>query len=274
VVTDDRTTRRSLGRAERMAVMVLCRLLPVGIRSRQRDEWTADLLALADNGARERCRYLFWAGWTLPALYAAARRGGIVGADGPSTVVGASGAVTMLPRIVLIGLGWPVITWLVAVPGHYWLNGVLGHEVTAEPHGWLRLVLLVPMLILVGVYAAMPGGPFLVGSLGLAAILVGLTRRGENRRLRATAILAGVAAAAFSLSVAFSTTYNWLIASDSETGYSTGAVGAAAVVLGLAARRLSLRTRITLALIGLGGVAVLVVQHTATGAAMRFWFYD
>ena len=46
----------------------------------------------------------------------------------------AAGMVTpgrMLAQVLLIGLGWPVLAWLVAVPGHYVALAVLFTHLTS-----------------------------------------------------------------------------------------------------------------------------------------------
>jgi hypothetical protein len=272
MVSGGRTAFPSLGRAERLAVLVFCWLLPVGIRARQRGEWAADLSVLR---AGERYRYLFWAGWTLPALHAVARRGGLAGGGGPAVVLGASGAVRVLTRTVLVGLGWPVISWLVTVPGLYGLKSAFGAELSAESTGWGYWALFVPLVLLwFGALVAFAGGPYLGGALGLAAVLAGLTLRGASSRLRAAASVAGAVAAGSCLAVLLTPTTNPMIGLDLESSYSTGAMGTVAVALGLTANGLTRRTRVALVLIGLGGLAVLVTQHTSMGTAMRIWFLD
>ncbi len=120
------TPRRLVLRA---AVWVLSQLLPAGFRARQQAEWTGDLIALSASGAGGRWRYLFAAAWTLPSLRAHAQHPGV---DRPQAIVPMPTiSVTALKRVVLVGLGVPVVVWLLSVPLRYYLLDVFAwHHTT------------------------------------------------------------------------------------------------------------------------------------------------
>lgn len=116
---DDKETR-VVTRAQRGAIWLLCRFLPEGFRTRQRDEWTGDLIAI---GATGQWRYLFAAAWTLPALRAHASKPGV---DRPHTMVASSMPAITASRIIVWGLGFPVLAWLIAVALRYYLLDIPG----------------------------------------------------------------------------------------------------------------------------------------------------
>ncbi|MGW0431261.1 hypothetical protein ACWDV4_01735 [Micromonospora sp. NPDC003197] len=147
---------------ERAAVAALTRLLPAGFRDRQQNEWTGDLVALAQHGAAARWQYLFWAAWTLPSLRLAASRsrksttaqtlpvgtnqkqGGLpVGLLRALTGVQFYVVAAYLAAAVIPYLWSPrpyPPTWLWIVPG--WLLGVPGFFVTL-----LGPVLAIPLAL-------------------------------------------------------------------------------------------------------------------------------
>src|SRR5207248_4160156 len=109
---------------ERSVVAALGLALPAHFRARQRAEWTADLLVLAERGRPARWRYLMAAAWTLPALRAVARR---LPADGPEDrLAPVSRSVVLAARVLTIVLGWTVLSWAVMLPGRYLLLDIPG----------------------------------------------------------------------------------------------------------------------------------------------------
>jgi hypothetical protein len=272
------------GAGERVAVTVLGALLPAGFRARQRAEWAADLVALASGGtqphAGQRWRYLFWAAWTLPALRAAARRAGLSGGDRAAGATAKPAGVTVaMARVLLIGLGWPVVSWLVAVPGLYYLFDVPGRIVRRGlvdpkdlwPTGWLFFVLypLIVLLIL-GTYVALIGGPLLVASLCLAFVAVAVTMRRASGRLRASLAIGGTAVLALALCALSSSMFS----ADPGNGYFIGVLGAVSIALAPAGSGLKSRTRIALVLVGLGAAAVCGAQLIGIANPMTTWFLD
>ncbi|MFI5494187.1 hypothetical protein [Actinoplanes sp. NPDC051859] len=152
---------------ERSAVAVLARLLPAGFRDRQRQEWTADLMTLSSTRAAVRWRYLLAAAWTLPALRSIVRTGF---GGGPFTATAAP-TLVLVARVLTIGLGWPVISWLVAVALRYQLYDVPSRRAagisTATTDLWPSngpLVVLGPLwgILEMGAWIAYMGGPFLI----------------------------------------------------------------------------------------------------------------
>jgi len=229
-------------RGERIALTVLAGLLPAGFRERQRAEWTGDLLELADSTAAARRRYLFAAAWTLPALRGAARRGGLTA---PETVVGAPATLLVLSRVLLVGLGWPVLSYLIAVPARYFLFDVPGRLARTGgmvdpkdlwPDGWAFVALYPVILVLTfGAYVAILGGPLLAGTLGLSSLVVGVRRRG---RTRLALVLGGAAVLAVVL-VSMAGGLPLTVVTDVDDGYGLGLLGVAAVLLALLTRGLT-----------------------------------
>lgn len=264
-------------RLERAAVRGLARMLPTGFRDRQRAEWTGDLLALADRGTGQRWRYLLAAALTLPALRTAAQRGGLSQLDGPAVVASAPAVMTALARVLGFGLGVPIVGWIVTVPVRYFLFKPPGYGDPKDvwPHGWLFVALLPLIVVLtVGAYIVVFGGPALIGALGLAAVVVGLTQRHENALHRALVSLSGVGLltvmmAAFATGVGLST---------DDTGRAQDgvlfALGILTVIVGLHASGLACRTRIAVTAVGFAAIAVTVASGTATGIVMLGWFLD
>ncbi|TDB74794.1 hypothetical protein [Micromonospora sp. KC723] len=275
-----------LTRAERVAVAVLCRLLPVDFRSRQRDEWTADLLTFA-GGAGTRWRYLASAAWTLPALRHAARRGGFADL---STVAPVPGALTSTAHLFLLGLGWPVLSWLIMVPltyiaadvpGRIDRTGALVDPKTLWPTDGLFVVLLpLEVLLRLGAWAAILGGPLLLGAFGASGLVLAVARRRRSGRHRfviaavglACLALAAVAGLVAGLAWSYGAVYPDAFGLDS--GRTVAVLGTAAGVLALAGRRLGTRTRSALAVLSILAVTVPIVHVTTTGAEMLTWYLD
>lgn len=261
----------ALPRALRHAVALLTLLLPPGFRDRQRAEWTADLLTAPTNP----WRYLFGAARTLPALRAAARRGGL--SRGPSAVTHTPGALAAPAHVLLAGLGWPVLSWILVVPLPYFAFDIPGHLAAAGgvidpkslwPDGplfWALLPLIVALTF--GAYVALAGGWLLAASIGLAGTAVGLVSR---RLPLAVAGLALTAVAPLAVTVAGRALFD----PATDPGYGAALLGTVAVALGLWGRTLGRWQRGWLVTIGLAAAAVLLAHHTTAGAAMHTWFLD
>lgn len=250
----------------RLAVAALTLLLPSGFRDRQRAEWTADLMTMPG----QRWRYLFGAARTLPALRSAARRAGL--SRGPSTAVHTTGALAAPARVLLAGLGWPVLSWIALVPVPYFLYDIPGRLAGSVdpkdmwPSGILFWVLLpLIMALMFGAYVALAGGWLLAASVGLAGAVVGF----GYRRIRFA--VAGLAVAAVAL---LSATVGGTPMFGVDPGYGAALLGTVAVGVGLWGRSLGRWQRGWLVAIGLGAVAILVAHHTTAGAAMHTWFLD
>ncbi|MDG6103503.1 hypothetical protein Daura_35595 [Dactylosporangium aurantiacum] len=258
----------ALSRGLRLAVAALALLLPGGFRDRQRAEWTADLMTLPAG----RWRYLSGAARTLPALHAAARRAGL--ARGPAVAGPAPLALAAPARILLAGLGWPVLSWLLVVPLPYFVfdipdriarTGVVDPK-SLWPGGVLFWVLLPLILALTfGAYVALAGGWLLAATIGLAGAAVGAACR---RIWLAVAGLALAAAALLAVTVA------GLPMFDADPGYGAALLGTVAVGLGLWGRSLGRWQRGWLVTVGLAAAAVLAAHHTTLGAAMHAWYLD
>jgi len=265
-----------LGRALRTVVAALAALLPAEFRERQCDEWTADLLTVAEG----RWRYLVGAALTLPALRAAARRAGY--GAGPSAVAAQAGAATVVARILILGMGWPVVSWMVMVPLRWYLfhtSDQLEQSAMAGmkglwPGGWLYWLLLPLFVALtIGAYAALLGGPFFALSIASAATVNALAQRKaampEGRRWAQR--VCGLALAVLSLEAV----YLGFTGELASIGNSDVALSAA-VTIGLShlGRGLHAATRVTLLCLGLGAAAVFIAPHTSLGFAMQVWFMD
>jgi hypothetical protein len=251
----------------RLAVAALTLLLPRGFRDRQRAEWTADLMSMST----ARWRYLFGAARTLPALRAAARRAGL--SRGPAAAVASTpGALAAPARVLFIGLGWPVLSWLLLVPIPYLLYDIPSHLAGSVdpkslwPDGALFWVLF-PLIVTLtfGAYVALAGGWLLAATIGLAGAVVGAGAR------RLWFAVAGLALATVAL---LTGTAGNVPPFDADPGYGAALLGTVAVGLGLWGRSLGRWRRGALVTIGLVAVAVLVAHHTSTGAAMHTWFLD
>jgi hypothetical protein len=258
-----REVRRYFG--ERLAVTALAGLLPNGFRARQRAEWAADLDELPGTG--QRWRYLLWAAWTLPALRAAARRAGLTGtgADKPAGAIARSGTTNAVANVLLLGLGCPVLSWLLMVPVQYRLYKVFGWSVPDD--SWLIALPLAPLTW--GAYIAM-FGPLLVAWVCLAAVAVALTLRGADARLRASLAIGGTAVLASTLALLSGS----LFVDELGSGYAIGMLAAASTGLAVLGRGLSRGKRIALLLVGFTAATVIWFQSTATAAAMTTWFVD
>jgi len=260
---------RPLSRGRRLGVHVLAALLPAALRERQRGEWTADLLDIGDGQAG---RYLAGAALTLPSLWLAARRGAF--ATGLEATVGAgpvTGPVTgALARLLLIGLGWPIGSWVLAVPVNYLLH----HGTGDWKPGGLLLVALFPLLVTLvfGAYAALLGGPFLAGALGIGAAVAGLTRRRIPVPQRLALALPGVGVTGTAAFLIF--TGAVAPVAELDRGYSAAVLGLFTLGFGLHARGLRSPTRIALMLIGLGALGVFTAHHTTLGHTFQTWFMD
>ncbi|SDT74649.1 hypothetical protein SAMN04489716_7050 [Actinoplanes derwentensis] len=114
------TATTGLRPVDNTVVSLLCLLLPADFRARQRGEWAGDLLAMAHADPAARRRYLIGAARTLPSLHAAIRRH-----QTPATEVPA-GVQATLARILLYGMAWPILCWLLWVPARYLIAYHLG----------------------------------------------------------------------------------------------------------------------------------------------------
>ncbi|MEU2615802.1 hypothetical protein ABZ570_30160 [Micromonospora sp. NPDC007271] len=261
---------------------MLCRLLPAGFRNRQRDEWTADLLSFT-SGAGTRWRYLAGAAWTLPALRHAARRGGFADL---SAVAPVPDALTSVAHLFLLGLGWPVVSWLIMVPVTYLAADVPGRlartGALVDPKslwpadGPLAILLPLQLLLHTGAWATILGGPFLLGTFGAAGLVSAVVQRRRSGRYRL--VIAGVGLACLALTVVAGLAWSYGAfhpgTPDLDSGRTAAVLGSAAGVLALAGRRLGARIRIALAALGVLAITVPFVHLTATGAAMLNWYLD
>lgn len=267
--------------AERAGVAVLSRLLPASFRNRQREEWTADLLSLT-SGAGTRWRYLASAAWTLPALRQAARRGGF--ADLP-TVAPVPGALTTTAHLLLLGLGLPVLSWLIMVPVTYLAADIparIAVEQIVDPQSlWPTdgpFVILLPLIVLLylGAWALLLGGPFLLGTFGASALVLAVLHHRRSGKYRLLIAAAGLACLAVTVVIGIAWSYGAFYpeAIGLEKGRGGAVIGVAAGILALAGRRLGAPTRGALAALSVLAVTIPIFLLTATGAAMLTWFVD
>jgi hypothetical protein len=273
---------------QRLVVTALSSLLPPGFRARQRAEWAGDLLALKDGPSAVRRRYLLGAARTLPALRAAASRSRR--ADPSSLPVALStgaAALTSLARVLLVGLGWPVVSWLLWVPGRYYLYDVPGRIAQTggpvDPNGLLPdpplfyLVLPAVLPLQLGALVALFGGTLMVMSIGLAAVGVGMAQRRRSSRHRLMLGLLGFAAILSVLGVMAlgnSPSSGEPFGGLSDAAGTTGALGFGALGLGLLARSLTVRTRVALLLLAVGAAVLVGAHHTDLGNQWHTWFLD
>ncbi len=273
-------------RAQRGAIWLLCRFLPEGFRNRQRDEWTGDLIAI---GATGQWRYLFAAAWTLPALRAHAGKPGV---DRPHTMVLAPPlSVTTLYRVILIGLGLPVLSWLIAIPFRYYLLDIPGifaamaQQQYAGPFDPKDLwpmdgpfVVLIPLWVILTVLSwAVIVSYLLVTWIGIATLIAGTARRRIGAKHRIISALIGVTIMAAAITVGEAgRSMGWIPASVRlmDEGLTTAVVGALALVFAFSARGLARRRRITVIVIGLTAIAIHAWHYTEIGQAMLNWHLD
>jgi hypothetical protein len=271
--------RAALPLAQRAVVAALARLLPAGFRDRQHAEWTGDLVALSDTGAGNRWRYLLGAAWTLPSLRAVVVRRGATG--GPVLLTGAPAAMATIGRVLLVGLGWPVVSWWLAVFGRYTVLDIPGRLAAnggtpVDPKDLWPVdgpwIVLIPLWVLLslGAGAAVVGGPYLVSSVGLAGLLAGPAQRRRTGRHRAAAALGGLAVLVAAQFVLSGRGHQ----DDLGNGIAGAVLGAGAIVLAVAGRGIRGRVRFGLALIGAAAIGILAVDHSAMGPPMLSWFLD
>jgi hypothetical protein len=265
-----------------MVIRALCRLLPEGFRARQGAEWTGDLVALSPSGSGTRWRYLLAAAWTLPALRAHAGKAAV---DRPPTMVAPSLPVTTLTRVVLVGLGLPVLAWLIAVPLRYYLLDVpariapYSHMPFDPKDLWPMdgpFILLVPLWVLLGLGAwAMMFDWMLVAWVGMAAAVLGSAQRGAGWKHRLASSVIGAAIAIIAIA-GFRTRQELgpVFSPEPGKGLTAVALGGIAVIIGLGVRGVSGRSRIAMVLAGLIAIAIFAWHQTPTGLAMIYWYMD
>jgi hypothetical protein len=278
-----RPTRASaVRRVDLAATALLGAALPAGFRDRQRGEWVSDL---GDLGPGARLSYLLGALRTLPGLRRSAlRHGG--GASGLEKVP-LTGAGTAA-RILLFGLIWPVLSWILIVPVRYYALDVPARIAsgTAEYDPQLLWPLVgTPewtMPIWVGLYlgawVAVLGGLFLLPAVMLAGTPLLLRRsRGRRGRLLGAAAVAAVAlvAAMWSLSAGVSPSgFAGALVAGVNGVRTTGVLGMLAVLCAVRVRDLTRRVRAGLAVVGAAAVGMAVWTYASAGRAMLVWFMD
>ncbi|GAA3448637.1 hypothetical protein [Dactylosporangium matsuzakiense] len=242
----------------RAGVRLLGMLLPPGIRRRQRDEWAADL---AELGPAERRRYLFWAAWTLPALWVAAGRRGLV-PPAPATTV-ERGPATTVARVLLLALAWPAGSWVLAVPVRLLFHRQLD---------WLDQPVTIPVqaMFVLGAYSMITGAVGLLLAAGLSLVAVGATQRGRTPRYRGLVILGGLVAVLASIPLA-----------PHAVPYRPGALAfayplaaVAAVLFATLSRGPRARLRVALVVAALFAAAVWLAQRSPTGQDLNMLFMD
>ncbi len=260
------------GRAERAMISVLCALLPQGFSDRQRGEWTADVVSMAGSGAAARWRYLLAAAWTLPALRAHARKPGV---DRPQATVSVNVPAAKVARVVVIGLGLPMLCWLIAVPLRWYLLDIPSRLQGAGPFDpkdlWPTeglLIALVPLWVAMSIAAwAVVFGLWMLCWIAIVAAVSGLDWHGNTAWRRALAALLGLVLIAVAILGG---------PPFSEVGPSlmTGLFGVAALVFGLLTRGLRRRVRVLVVLTGLLASGVFAFHLTPLGQAMLLWYMD
>jgi len=267
------------GRVDRAVVAALGLALPGHFRARQRAEWTADLLILAERGRLARWRYLFAATRTLPALRAVARR---LPADGPQGALApVSRSVVLVARVLTIVLGWTVVSWAVMLPGRYLLLDIPGRMAAGtlpDPKsvwpGGDQPALMAPVAAVLewGGWAAADDFPLPLAIALVASVLLVRHRRqlwGPRRRV------AAVGVAVISLQALLLTPVDMVVTAFTTIrgGPVLPLAGATASWLAVAAPGLSRPRRAVLGLLGLAALAVAAVDATI-GTGMVSWYRD
>lgn len=265
-----------LRRTDERIVRLLCALLPAGCRARQGEEWAGDLVVLADEDPTVRWRYLFGAARTLPSLRNAFRHRDTARVEVPAGVRGS------VARVLLLGLAWPILSWVLWVPVRYYAFGIPGRLEAGGPSGVIDPQSVWPFegtpgwlwplgaVFHLGAWVTVLGGPFLLAAVGVVGSLAAWLWRGRRRAHRAA-----VAVAALTCVVSVLV---WTAVTDGATthddGYVAGLLGATAIVLGTSTGDLRRRTRAALVMLGVAAITVLVSFHTTSGVAMLGWFQD
>ncbi|MEU7905803.1 hypothetical protein [Actinoplanes sp. NPDC049118] len=261
MVSREVSTVPALQGVERVVVAALSRLLPTGFRARQRDEWTADLLDLADAPPAARWRYLFAAAWTLPTLRSFARRGAAAGSGGLRDAAVTPAGLRLTAQIVVAAVGVPI--FCLAVTGLLNWAGFMGSW--PDSLKWpLWFILAVPPLALWG------GGAWLVAWLGLLTTIMTSLQRNvpiRQRRIARRAGLATFVALSGTIILQLNNGGGWLdpvigsLSGTLGTAATTGPLGVATLILGVRSRTLSRRLRIALVVAGLLALTSLVLHH-------------
>ncbi|WP_410812890.1 hypothetical protein [Micromonospora sp. 067-2] len=241
----------------------------------------ADLLSLDD--ALARWRYVVGAAWTLPALRRAALRGGF--ADLPASAPVPS-VLTSAAHLLLLGLGWPLISWLIMVPVTYVAADVPGRIARTHglvdpqglwpTHGPFVVLLPVQVLLRLDAWAMILGGPFLLGTFGASGLLLALRQRHSGRGRRLVLAAAGLACLALTAMAGLAWSFGAFdpTALGLDSGRTGAALGVGAGILALTGRRLGAGTRSALAVLGALAITVPIVHLTTTGVAMLIWYLD
>ena len=271
------TRLASARRGDLAVTALLAAALPTGFRDRQRGEWLSDLGELRRG---ERLRYLAGAAWSLPGLRRSAMRHGATSGLAGVPVTGAGTAA----RVLLAGLIWPVLSWILFVPVRYYALDVPGRLAGgdaefdpkslwpfAETPEWLT-----PLWVVLhfGAWAAMLGGPFLIPAVTLVGVLA-LTRRRRGGRAIGVAVVAAalLMGAMASLSLGLEMT-SGAIAEKLNGIWAVGLLGALAVVCAIRVGDLTRRARAGLVAIGVAAMAITAWSYTTPGQSMIVWFMD
>ncbi|SCL27293.1 hypothetical protein [Micromonospora inyonensis] len=270
------TSAARLRRVDDGVVSLLGLLLPVGFRARQRGEWTGDLMVLAQGNPAARWRYLIGAARTLPSL----RRS--IGRRDATPIEVPAGVRQTVARILLLGMTWPILSWLLWVPARYFAFDIpgrrerSGYSISIDPQtvwpfegtpDWLLPLWIVPHF---GAWAVVIGGPFLLAAVGVIGTVAALLRHRRRRVHRLTVAVAALTVVL--VTVAWTAVMQGL--STHDDGYIAGVLGIAAAVLGATTSNLTHRTRVALLILGAGAIAVFLSFHTAAGIAMIGWFQN